>query len=165
MLSALQRVNPSVSAVELNDIRQPSHVVVGHKFNGKTLPLQLSQESDGFRRFYAHLLGLYQQPPKQTLIFEHPEDGIHPGALSLLAEEFKAAPQDGRGQVILTTHSPKLLDYFDAEQIRVVELDGFATRIGPVSNEQREAIHDRLIDPGELLTVDPARIEREAAGA
>ena len=163
MVAALQRLNPSVSSVELNDIQQPSHVVVGHKFDGKTLALQLAQESDGFRRFYAHLLALYQRPPKQTSIFEHPEDGIHPGALAMLAEEFKAAPSDGRGQVILTTHSPKLLDHFDAEQIRVVELDGFETRIGPISPEQHEAIQDDLLDAGELLTVDPARIQSTAS--
>lgn len=165
IVGALQRVNPSVASVELNDHRQPSHIVVGHKFNGKIIPLQLSQESDGFRRFYAHLLALYQRPPKQTMIFEHPEDGIHPGALSLLAEEFKAAPLDERGQIILTTHSPKLLDQFDADQIRVVELDGFATRIGFVSDEQKEAMHEKLLDPGELLTVDPARIQQEDAPA
>ena len=157
MVLALQRVNPSVSSVELNDLQNPSHVVVGHRFNGKTLGLQLSQESDGFRRFYAHLLALYQRPPKQTLVFEHPEDGIHPGALSLLAEEFITAPADNRGQVILTTHSPGLLDQFDVEQIRVVELDGFHTRISPVSDEQRESIREHLLTPGELLTVDPAR--------
>jgi predicted ATPase len=164
IVGALQRVNPSVSSAELDNIQQPQHVVVGHKFDGKTLSLDLSQESDGFRRFYAHLLALYQRPPKQTLMFEHPEDGIHPGALSLLAEEFKAAPQQGRGQVILTTHSPKLLDHFDAEQIRVVELDAFRTSIGLVSSEQKEAIHEKLLDPGELLTVDPARMQLEATG-
>jgi predicted ATPase len=164
MIGALQRINPSISSVELNDIRQPSHIVVGHKFNGKTIPLQLSQESDGFRRFYAHLLALYQRPPKQTLLFEHPEDGIHPGALSVLAEEFKAAPPNGRGQVILTTHSPKLLDQFEADQIRVVELDGYQTRIGRISDEQKQALDEKLLYPGELLTVDPARMQQEAAG-
>lgn len=168
IISALQRVNPSISSVELDDIQDPKSVIVGHRFNGKTLVLPLPQESDGFRRFYAHLLALYQRPPKQTLIFEHPEDGIHPGALSLLAEEFKAAPGDGRGQVILTTHSPKLLDHFDADQIRVVELDGFQTKIGPMSQAQHQAIEDDLLEPGELLTVDPARIadeSKESAGA
>ncbi len=78
IVGALQRLNPSISSVELNDIQNPNSVVVGHRFDGKTLALGLSQESDGFRRFYAHLLAIYQRPPKQTLIFEHPEDGIHP---------------------------------------------------------------------------------------
>lgn len=158
IVSVLQRINPSVSAVELNDILNPTHVVVGHSFNGKTLPLNLSQESDGFRRFYAHLLALFQRPPKQTNIFEHPEDGIHPGALGLLAEEFQLAPDDGRGQVILTTHSPRLLDAFGAEQIRAVQLINFETQVGMIAAEQQESIRDGLLLPGELLTVDPARV-------
>ncbi len=165
IVAVLERVNPSISSVELNDIKNPSRIVVGHKYNGKTLTLDLSQESDGLRRLYAHLLAIYQNPSKQTLIFEHPEDGVHPGALSLLADEFKAAPRQGRGQVILTTHSPSLLDHFDVEQIRVVELVGMETRIGLISSEQKEAIRDKLLFPGELLTVDPARIQMETTGA
>jgi predicted ATPase len=157
--ATLQRLNPSISAVELDSIRQPTKVVVGHKFNEKTLTLTLAQESDGLRRFFAHLLALYQLPPKQTLIFEEPENGIYPGALALLAEEFKAAPLAGRGQVILTTHSPRLLDHFSADEIRVVVLDGFQTRIGRIAREQQEAVKEQLLEPGELLTVDPARIE------
>jgi hypothetical protein len=155
----LQRLNPSISAVELDSIQSPTQVVVGHRLDQKTLSLSLAQESDGLRRFYAHLLALYQLPPKQTLVFEEPENGIYPGALALLADEFKSAPAAGRGQVILTTHSPELLDRFAAEEIRVVVLDGFQTRIGKVSQEQKEAIREQLLHPGELLTVDPARIE------
>jgi predicted ATPase len=165
IIASLERVNPSVSSVELNDIQNPTRVVVGHRFDGKTLTLDLAQESDGFRRFYAHLLAIYQRPSKQTLIFEHPEDGIHPGALALLADEFKAAPTQGNGQIILTTHSPKLLDQFSVEQIRVVELSGLETRIGLLSAEQQEAIREDLLDTGELLTVDPARLQLEAASA
>ena len=166
IVATLQRVNPTISAVELDSIQSPKEVVVGHKLGQKTLSLSLAQESGGFRRFYAHLLALYQLPSKQTLIFEEPENGIYPGALALLAEEFKSAPAAGRGQVILTTHSPKLLDHFTADEIRVVDLDGFQTRIGKVSHEQKEAIEEQLLEPGELLTVDPARIEEpESANA
>jgi hypothetical protein len=165
IVASLQRVNPSISSVELDDIQNPTKVVVGHKLNGKTLDLNLSQESDGFRRYYAHLLAIYQRPPKQTLIFEHPEDGIHPGALSLLADEFRGAPEEGHGQVILTTHSPRLLDHFEVDQIRVVELVGLETRVGFLSAAQSESLREKLLEPGELLTVDPARMQPEAAGA
>lgn len=163
IVKSLQRVNQGVSSVELNDLRQPHYAIVGHLFNDKTLELKLSQESEGFRRFYAHLLALYQQPPKLAMLFEHPEDAVHPGAFSLLAEEFLAAPMEGRGQVILTTHSPGLLDRFTAEQIRVVEKEGFYTQFGPLSEEQRAALEERLTDPGELLTVDPARRQGTSA--
>lgn len=159
ILGALRRVNEGVGSIELNDLHNPSHAVVGHAFKDRTLGLQLSQESEGFRRFFAHMLALYQRPPKLLMIFEHPEDGIHPGALSLLADEFKATPEEGRGQIVLTTHSPGLLDCFDSDAIRVVERDGFHTKIGPLAEDQLESLNEQLLDPGELLTVDPARTE------
>ncbi len=163
IVALLQHMNPAIVSVELDSIQDPRAVLVGHGVNGKTLILDLAQESDGLRRLYAHLLALYQRPPKQTLLFEHPEDGIHPGALCLLADEFQAAPGSGKGQVIVTTHSPGFLDSFSAGQIRVVELQGFETRIGPLSPEQRESLEERLLEPGELLTVDPARLAAEPA--
>jgi predicted ATPase len=104
------------------------------------------------------MLALYQIPPKQTLIFEHPESGLHPAALEALAEEFKDCPSEGRGQVILTTHSPQLLDFFPCGAIRVVDMKDQATRIGPLAPEQAEAVREQLLRPGELLTVDEARL-------
>jgi hypothetical protein len=161
MTETLRCVNPTLTSVELDNINDPKHVIVGHaQGSGKIIEIGLANESEGFRRFYAHLLALYQRPSKQFLIFEHPEDGIHPGALSLLAEEFKVAAESGRGQVLLTTHSPRLLDSFEPDEIRVVELDGLQTRIGMLAREQRESLEEDLLDSGDLLTVDPARIDR-----
>lgn len=171
LLARLQQLNPTVRAVELDDISAPTRAVVAHEFDGKRLGLNLSQESDGFRRFYAHLLALYQTPPKPLLMFEEPENGIYPGAMAILAEEFKAAPPAGRGQVLLTTHSPTLLNYFDPASFRVTELDPKTqeTRIAPLSKEQRASLEEQLLEPGELLTTDEARTDassvRGAAGA
>jgi len=103
------------------------------------------------------MLALYQSPPKETLVFEEPEKGIHPGALDTLAEELRVCPDSGRGQVILTTHSPTLLDSFAPESIRVVEINNGITSITPVDSSQLEALKERLLTPGELLTVEPAR--------
>ena len=161
IVAALKRVNDGVVSVELDSLQNPANAIVGHQFEDKTLGLNLSQESEGFRRFFAHLLALYQRPPKLLMLFEHPEDGIHPGALSLLADEFNSAPCEGRGQILMTTHSPGLLDNFSAEEIRVVERRGFFTKIGPLSDGQLESLHDDLLEPGELLTVDPARLNEE----
>jgi len=162
LVTTLKRVNPTIASVELDNLQSPKSVVVAHRFHegAKLEQLRLAQESAGVRRFYAHLLALYQKPPKQTLMFEHPEDGIHPGAMSLLAEEFKDAAEDGRGQVLLTTHNPMLLDHFSAEQIRVVELKNAETIIGSIEEAQQEAIRQDLLDAGELLTTDPARIQK-----
>jgi len=157
IVATLQRINETIASVELDSPRNPQKAIVAHRLHETRLQLELGQESDGFRRFYAHLLALYQIPPKQTMVFEEPENGIYPGALELLADEFKAAPEDNRGQVLLTTHSPALLDCFSADQIRVVELVDLETRIGSLDEGQKSALQEDLLHPGELLTVDPAR--------
>jgi hypothetical protein len=164
ILARLRQINPSISSLELDSIIQPKNIVVGHKVGEQLIPLDLSQESDGFRRYYAHLLALYQTPPKQVLMFEEPENGIYPGALSNLAAEFRDAAEHGRGQVLLTTQSPALLDGFDPENIRVVDVDASqSTEIGPLDPSQSQAIREHLLEPGELMTVDQARAATTSA--
>lgn len=160
---SLMTLNPTVCAVELNSIQSPTNILVTHQFNGSRLSLPLSDESEGFRRFFAHLLAIYQDSSKQLLVFEEPENGIYPGALQLLADELKAAPSSKRGQVLLTTHNPGLLNHFDVESLRVVTLKDGATQIGKVSSEQVDAVKEGLMQTGELLTVDEARIAAEEA--
>ena len=126
--TGMRAINKTVGSLTLN-VPTPDRLDVGHQLNGRLLSFDVRQESEGFRRFLAHLLALYQNPSKQTLLFEHPELGLHPGALESLAEEFKDCPDDGRGQVILTTHSPQLLDYFPVESIRVVAMNHMQTQL------------------------------------
>jgi predicted ATPase len=158
MSKVLRALNKTVSNLTLN-VPAADRIDVALELGGPVLTFDVRQESEGFRRFLAHLLALYQTPSKQTLIFEHPETGLHPGALYALAEEFKDCPEDGRGQVILTTHSPEFLHHFPAGAIRVVDIEGQGTRIGPLAPEQMRSVQDHLLMPGELLTVDPARLE------
>jgi predicted ATPase len=159
ILASLKAVSASIESVELDSIVAPQQVIIGHKAGDRIFALSLEQESDGLRRFYAHLLALYQTPSKLTLVFEEPENAIFPGALSLLADEFKAAPRENRGQVILTTHNPTLLDSFDVENVRTVEMRDGKTVVGRVCQEQRQAVKDRLLSTGGLLTEDTARLE------
>ncbi len=157
LIAALKCLNRSVVNI---DPRLPDRrtILVSHEMEGKALVFDLSQESEGFRRYLAYLLALYQTPPKQTLIFEEPEKAIHPGALAALADEFTLCAEQGRGQVLLTSHSPTLLNHFEPEQFRVAEIHNHLTRIGPLAPDQVESLRKKLLDPGELLTVDPARI-------
>ena len=158
MRAALRKLNASVVSVDL--VADRSQVRVSHKVgDAKILSFDLRQESEGFRRFLAHMITLFQQPAKQVLVFEEPENGIYPGALSVLADQFQAAAESGRSQVILTTHSPQLLKRFQAHEIRVVTMEKYETAIGPVASEQRESLEEHLMTADELLTVDEARID------
>jgi hypothetical protein len=157
LCDALRSINRTVRNVDLHAPERKRLDVV-HAIGDKQLLLDVAEESEGFRRFLAYLLALYQTPPKQTLIFEHPESGIHPAALTALFEEFEGYVRSGRGQIILTTHSPQFLNHIKAESIRVVDIQDQTTQIGPLAPEQREAIEEHLLEAGELFTVDPARL-------
>lgn len=161
LLASLQHLNPAIASIELNSLTNPERAIIAHKLADRVFELSLEQESDGLRRFYAHLLALYQTPAKLLLVFEEPENAIFPGALSLLADEFKAAPREHRGQVIITTHNPVLLDSFDVDDVRAVEMREGVTVVGRVSKEQQQSVRDHLLTTGELLTVDRARLDDE----
>ena len=161
--AALRRLKPSLKGAYISHPDR-SKVLVSLEISGRTLSIELSQESEGFRRFFAHLIAIYQVPPKQLLCFEEPEKGLYPGALTTLAEQLKAYPVSRRGQVLVTTHSPALLDCFEPDAIRVVDLsDEFETKIGPISKEQLESVREHLLTTGELLTVDPAHVATTAS--
>ncbi|MFH0938365.1 MAG: AAA family ATPase [Planctomycetota bacterium] len=163
IVEALKVLIPSVKSVETSKPNR-KRVAVAHEIGDRSLVMDLSQESEGFRRFLAHLIALYQSPPKQTLVFEEPEKGIHPGALAALAEQLKACPKARRGQVIITTHSPELLDKFPVDNIRIVERSNYETQIGSVTVEQMQSIKESLMSTGEMLTVDPARLSLVSTG-
>jgi predicted ATPase len=164
MAASLRSLKSSLASI---DLQMPGRgqILVTHTIGQRRLTFNLAQESEGIRRLLACLIALYQDPPKQTLIFDEPEKGIYPAGLAILAEEFKDCAQKGRGQVLLTTHSPEFLDHFAPEQIRVVEMHDYSTRIGPVAPEQLEALREHYLEKKELLTVDEARLEGTLAEA
>ena len=70
--------------------------------------------------------------------------------------------------MILTTHSPDFLDHFRPEQIRVVAMENFETRIGPDGQLIAETTHgDRfipqlmeLLGRAPAITVDGINVSR-----
>lgn len=110
---------------------------------------ELSQESDGTLRMLGILVALYQDDQRTLLTLEEPELTIHPGALHVLWDEIEAAGD--RSQVLITTHSPDLLDLCQVQQLRVVEKVQGVTLIDPIDETQRAVIQERLFAPGELL--------------
>ncbi len=56
-----------------------------------------------------------------VIIIDEPELGLHPFAITQLAEMIKEAAINT--QVIIATQSPGLVDEFDANQITIIERD------------------------------------------
>ena len=86
-----------------------------------------------------------------TIAVEEPEATIHPGALESILEALLAASETI--QVVMTTHSPELLDakWITDRHLRMVEWREGATHVGPVSSANRTALQRHLMGAGELL--------------
>jgi predicted ATPase len=88
-------------------------------------PFRASQLSDGTLRFMCLATALLQPSLPPTVLFDEPELGLHPYALTLLANLFQqAAQQYGTyvsRQVIVSTQSAQLLNEFAPEDVIVVE--------------------------------------------
>ena len=81
------------------------------------------QFSDGTIRFIA-LASLLLQPKRtmpNVIIIDEPELGLHPFAITQLAQMIKEASMST--QVIVATQSPGLVDEFEANQITIIERD------------------------------------------
>jgi len=79
--------------------------------------------STGTLRALAVLAALRHPEPPSLLVVEEIENSLDPRTLGLVMEEIRRAVKSGRTQVILTTHSPQLLDLALLEHIVLVQRD------------------------------------------
>ena len=99
----------------------PPQVLVGIKEKGMSRSMYLWELSDGMLRFLCLATALLNPIPPSLVAIDEPELGLHPGLLPIVAEMIKAAAE--RTQVLVTTHSPDLLDCFDLDDVAVMARD------------------------------------------
>ena len=93
---------------------------------GSDYPMQPYHLSDGSIRFICLATALLQPDPPSTIVIDEPELGLHPEAISVLAELIRDASK--QTQVIVATQSPNLLNEFGIEDIIVANRkDGQST--------------------------------------
>jgi predicted ATPase len=154
---AMRAVIPTFEEVSIQTVG--SYLVPQFKFQveGETAlasfdPVQLS---DGTLRLFGILLAAYQLPRPKLLVIEEPEQTIYPAALAVLADVFK---EIGRStQVLITTHSPHLVQFFDPSQIRVAVMHKGMTQIRPIHTHQMEAVNQGLLSLDEFMMTEGLR--------
>lgn len=89
-----------------------------------TIPCSLA--SDGAMLLTGFLVLVYGNTPKRLLI-EEPENGLHPSRLKMVIDILRKISTGEIGneprQVIVTTHSPLLLNFVQPEEVRVFRRD------------------------------------------
>ncbi len=96
----------------------PPQLLVGVREKGMYRSMNLWDLSDGMLRFLCLATALLNPKPLLFLAIDEPELGLHPGMLPVVAEMIKAAA--ARNQVLVTTHSPDLLNCFDIDTVGVM---------------------------------------------
>ena len=90
------------------------------------LTIPAEQVSDG-AMFLTAFLALIHSQPAQVLLIEEPENGLHPSRLQTVIELLRKLTTGELGyaprQIILTTHSPVLLNCVTPNEVRIFRRD------------------------------------------
>ena len=167
VMREIQRESPDTwkRILELLETIVPGTVGLQTKKLGNMLTLEFAQDwgksepvkfeaynmSDGTLRVVGLLAAVFQHQTPSLLVIEEPEATIHPGALGSVLDLLRHA---GRSmQVVVTTHSPDILDaeWIEDRHLRIANWDQGGTRICQVSPATRAALGEHLMGAGELL--------------
>lgn len=155
----LHAVVPMVHGVKRISIGQMETVAFRQDIVGAKFPWEFHgmNMSDGTLRALGILTALFQgnRDYMPSLIgIEEPETVLHPAASSALREALQRASE--QTQVIVTSHSPDLLDdpSILSDSLLAVIANGGETKIAPIDEAARNAIQHHLFSAGELLRLD-----------
>ncbi len=111
---------------------------------------EAGQQSDGTLRVAGLLTALLQEPYLPVIGVEEPELTVHPGALPMLYDYLLQASEGS--QVLVTTHSPLIIDVVDIERtsLLVVERRDGVTSVRKIAGEQLEPVRRKLLSLGDL---------------
>ena len=162
----LRQVAPGVEGVSKRSIGTLETIEFRQRVAGRKDPWAFgaASMSDGTLRGLGVLTALLQsngRPP--TLVgVEEPEVALHPAALSVLIDAIRDAAQ--HTQVLVTSHSPELLDAEDLrdDSILAVVADQGVTAIGPLSTVGRNVVKDGLFKASELLRMNQLEPDEDA---
>jgi predicted ATPase len=121
----LTQLVPNIKRISLRNNQNQFSLELVDRYSDHRIPA--SEISDGTLRILAFLASLYQIETPSIICFEEIENGVHPWLLHKMIELLKLVSTEGINgkpvQVLITTHSPVLLDYVEPKQVRAVELD------------------------------------------
>jgi predicted ATPase len=109
--------------------------------------------STGTLRLLALLALLRHPSPPPLIVVEEIENGLDPRSIHLIVDEIRDVVQSGRSQVIVTTHSPYLLNLLPLQAIILAERSSSGEPVfWRPSDEDEVKEWGKKFAPGELYT-------------
>ncbi len=107
--------------------------------------------SDGTLRALGLITAVFQRPTPPVVVIEEPELTMHPGALGAILDLLQHASE--RMQVVVTTHSPDILDarWIEERHLRILEWEDGKTKVSRISDSSLSILEDGIMCAGELL--------------
>lgn len=132
---------------------------------GRILPA--SQVSDGVLLILAYLTVLHLPEPPRLLLVEEPENGIHPKRIEEVLRLLRnLVGEQGKTQVVMTTHSPYVVDLFAPEEVTLCRRDAEgATVAHRLSNSRTVREQLDVFSLGEIWTAEGEDRIAESAAA
>ena len=141
----------------------PPQVLVRVREKGMSRSMELGELSDGMVRFLCLATVLLNPRPPLLVAIDEPELGLHPGLLPIVAEMIKLASE--RTQVLVTTHSPDLLNCFDIADVAVMARDIYDAKVVWHRPANRKTLVQMLKDVSSETLGDLHRSGELEAGA
>jgi predicted ATPase len=120
ILTTLSKKIPRLERIDA-EMMQDGRLLLQVKDAPFERPILAKFASDGTLKMLAYLTVLYDPDPPQLIGIEEPENQLHPRLLPELAGECRAA--SARSQLMVTTHSPFLIDALKPEEVWVLYRD------------------------------------------
>jgi predicted ATPase len=158
--SYLATIVPDITEFERVSLGPRETLQFKQRVVGSSYPWKFfaSSMSDGTLRALGTLIAATQfaerTAPVGLVGIEEPETALHPAAAGALMDALREAAS--HTQVLVTSHSPDLLDQMNLETdhlLAVVSQKG-TTQVAPIDDASLRAIRDHLYTPGELLRLD-----------
>ena len=151
---------PDIIDFERKPLANRETIEFRQEVKGATHPWRFfaASMSDGTLRALGVLVAVMQLARGGTAVrlagIEEPETALHPAASGALLDALREAAV--HTQVIVTSHSPELIEGFDpdSDTLIVAQTTQGTSVIGPVDSASAEAIRDHLYTAGELLKMD-----------
>lgn len=158
IVDTLQKAYPHLESVEVSSMRSGwKKLQVSEKFADRRLPTEARHVSDGFLRMLAIFAHLEEK--KSLTLLDEIENGINPELVEFVVDSLVGSS----AQVLVTTHSPLVLNYIEDEVAKKGVVYLYKDEIGRTRARRFFDIPSmaeklKVMGPGEAYVFDEKRL-------
>jgi len=145
--SAMNTIVPNLEGIEIA-YTEDRRLALQFRERGVGRPWSTGEVSDGTVQILALFVALFDKRAPM-LVIEEPENALHPWVLRQFIDICR---EEGARQILMTTHSPVLLNYVEPEQLRLLSMSDGRSILQPLFAFEPQLLH--AVRNGEVSPFD-----------